>query len=59
MGSSVDFLGVFDVWNDLYEKNGYTNHTPKKFRNFLGNFFVVPFKNQAAFCAAIRFRWYL
>ena len=38
MGSSVEFLHTFDLWNAFHLQNEYTNHTPKKLRNFLRHF---------------------
>ena len=38
MGSSVEFSHTFDLWNVFLLQNEYTNHTPKKWCDFLGHF---------------------
>ena len=56
MGSSVDILQIFVMWNSFCMKNGYSNHIPQELLNFLE---VICRQNQAAFFISIFFRWYL
>ena len=59
MESSVDFCYVFCMWITFCIQKWTHQPHHQEIMEFLGVFFILLRNNQAAFCIAIFFRWYL